>query len=254
MANKFVKLGRKALLLGCTSLLLFGSTIPAYANGDDPSSDQVVENVEVTVNTDETLTEPEPETETEVLPERVIGEDPDSAFSVPGNAQVLDDITDSGSKEFFTIQTANNKTYYIVVDRSSTTDNVYMLSTIDENDLKEFLNEEETETEAPTQSVVLPENVVTPEETEATETEEPEKEDEKGGLNTGALGSLAVLVAAGVVGAYYLKKKKAQKEADDDVNEGMEYGETYRSDDDDEEYVIEDYNYESPEADDESEE
>lgn len=252
MANKFVKLGRKAVLLGCTSLLLFGSTIPAYANGDDPSSDQVVESVEVTVNTDETLTEPEPETE--VLPERVIGEDPENAFSVPGNAQVLDDITDSGSKEFFTIQTANNNTYFIVVDRSSTTDNVYMLSTIDENDLKEFLNEEETETEAPTQAVVLPENVVTPEETEPAETEEPEIEDEKGGLNTGALGSLAVLVAAGVVGAYYLKKKKAQKEADDDENEGMEYGETYRLGDDDEEYVIEDYNYEAPESDDDSEE
>lgn len=233
MANKFVKLGRKAVLLGCTSLLLFGSTIPAYANGDDTSSDQVVESVEVTVNTDETLTEPEPETE--VLPERVIGEDPDSAFSVPGNAQVLDDITDSGSKEFFTIQTANNKTYYIVVDRSSTTDNVYMLSTIDENDLKEFLDEKETETEASTQTVVLPENIVTPEETETTETEAPEKEDEKGGLNTGAFGSLAVLAVVGVVGAYYLKKKKAQKEADDDVNEGMEYGETYHTDDDDEE-------------------
>ncbi|WP_173017988.1 hypothetical protein [Lactonifactor sp. BIOML-A7] len=54
--------------------------------------------------------------------------------------------------------------------------------------------------------------------------------------------------------SYYYKKKKAQKEADDDVNEGMEYGETYHTDDDDEEYVIEDYNYESSEADDESEE
>ena len=50
------------------------------------------------------------------------------AFSVPGNGEVLDNIKDDSSKEFYTITTANNNTYYLVIDHSSTTDNVYMLS------------------------------------------------------------------------------------------------------------------------------
>ena len=68
-------------------------------------------------------------------------DEPDSnegAFSVPGNGEVLDEIRSSSDKEFYTIQTANNTTYYLVIDHSGNTDNVYMLSLIDENDLAEL--------------------------------------------------------------------------------------------------------------------
>ena len=70
----------------------------------------------------------------------------DDAFSVDGNGEVLDNVMDEKSgKEFYTITTANNNTYYLIIDHSSSTKNVYMLSMIDENDLKEFLSEEEPE-------------------------------------------------------------------------------------------------------------
>ena len=87
-------------------------------------------------------------TETE---EPVVG-DP---FSVPGNGEVRDDITDDSSKEFLTIKTKNNNTFYIVIDRAATTNNVYMLSQIDENDLKEFLDEDQQQTLETAPSVVL---------------------------------------------------------------------------------------------------
>ena len=63
------------------------------------------------------------------------------AFTTPGNAQVQDDITEDGSKEFLTITTKNNNTFYLVIDRSASTENVYLLSQSDENDLQEFLKD-----------------------------------------------------------------------------------------------------------------
>ena len=76
-------------------------------------------------------------------------------FSVLGNGEVRDDITDDSSKEFLTIKTKNNNTFYIVIDRAATTNNVYMLSQIDENDLKEFLDEDQQQTLETAPSVVL---------------------------------------------------------------------------------------------------
>lgn len=59
-----------------------------------------------------------------------------------------DSISDSSTKEFYTIKTKNNNTYYLVIDHANNIDNVYMLSEIDENDLKQFLTEDSTKTES----------------------------------------------------------------------------------------------------------
>lgn len=80
------------------------------------------------------------------------------SFSIPGNGEVLDDKTDDGTKEFLTIQTKNGNTFFLVLDRSSNTENVYMLSMIDENDLAEFMDETQTEE---TPQVVIPETETT---------------------------------------------------------------------------------------------
>lgn len=46
-----------------------------------------------------------------------------------------------------------------MIDRSSTSQNVYLLSQVDENDLKEFVDQEkETATVTPTPQVVIDEN------------------------------------------------------------------------------------------------
>ncbi len=55
----------------------------------------------------------------------------------------MDDKENDSSKQFLTVQTKNGNTFYMVIDRSGTSENVYMMSLVDENDLAEFLDETE---------------------------------------------------------------------------------------------------------------
>ena len=48
-------------------------------------------------------------------------------FSVPGNGSLADDKSGDSTKEFLTVQTKNGNTFFLVLDRSSNKENVYML-------------------------------------------------------------------------------------------------------------------------------
>ena len=64
---------------------------------------------------------------------------PASAASVPtdGTGTVIENTTaDSSSREFFTIKTADGNVFYIVVDKTKTDDNVYLLTPVTEDSLK----------------------------------------------------------------------------------------------------------------------
>lgn len=132
-------------------------------------------------------------------------------FSVAGNGQLLDDITDDETKQFLTVQTKNGNTFFMVIDRSRNSENVYMLSLVDEYDLAEFLEEETEPMEEEKPAVVIekpqPEPVA----------DEPQQEPEKAGMNMGAVLTILVL-GAGVVGGYYyfkiLKPKRDEEEAE----------------------------------------
>lgn len=201
-----------AFVLAVTMLMSTGTTAFAYTgNVEEETSTQVeVEAEDGKEDGKEDL----------VIDEPVINRE--DAFSVPGNAQVQDDITNGASKEFLTIQTKNNQTFYVVIDRASNVDNVYMLSQIDENDLKEFLGEEENTSTIidTTPEVVIDETPSTPEQPEIEESEQTN-------ANTGALlGILAVAVVG--VGIYgYMKFIKPKKEDDDAEDEGMEIAGEY---------------------------
>ena len=113
-----------------------------------------------------------------VLPENNTTEKKEDAFTEPGNGEVQDDIQNGSSKEFLTITTKNNNTFYLVIDRSSTSQNVYLLSQVDENDLKEFVDQEkEPATVTPTPQVVIDENK-TEETDKKEEIAKPEKEED----------------------------------------------------------------------------
>lgn len=143
-----------------------------------------------------------------------------SAFSIPGNGEVQDHVTDGSSKEFLTIRTANNNTFYIVIDRASTTDNVYMLSTIDENDLQEFLTDSEKGSATGSAAVVLDEQPVTTtpvaEDTKETEVQKPASG------NKGALLGILAVALCGLAGYYYFKIYKPKKEEDEVDDENLE--------------------------------
>ncbi len=194
-----------ALLLSAS--MIFATATTAFAYVDE--------------NAEATQTEAA-ETEETVIEENTTEEE--APFSVPGNGQVQDDITNSKNKEFLTITTKNNNTFYLVIDRSATVDNVYMLSQIDENDLKEFLEEDQTGSSVVdvTPNIVIDENTNT-DQNNPTETEDLENpENEESSSNLGALIAIFAAAVLGVGGYGYMKFIKPKKDEDDGDEEGIE--------------------------------
>ena len=221
---KHRRLSKKAAAAVLASAILIGTSTTAFAYVD-PGAEQTAQSQTSETAPDDSGQEAAPDEGTSegdtVLEET---DETGTAFSTPGNAQVQDDITEDSTKEFLTITTKNNNTFYLVIDRSASTENVYMLSQIDESDLQEFLESGAViseETSVP--SVVLEENE-TSSVTPANE-EEPAAEEGQENASAGNLaGILAILLLAGAgVGAYYyfkIRKKKA--EAEEENSEGLE--------------------------------
>ena len=198
---KWKSISKKLFMMILSVMLVFSTQITAFAYTDTSAETAVPE-------------EKESETE-EVLEENHT----DDTFSVAGNGEVLDDISDDSSKEFLTITTKNNNTFYIVIDRSSTTDNVYMLSQIDENDLKEFVDTEE-EADNSGATVVLDETK-TEENTAEVVVDETEEENSDTS-NKGAMLAIIAVAAVGIAGYYYFKFRRDNQDDDDTPDEGME--------------------------------
>lgn len=180
-----------------TLLMAVGFSTPAFA---------FVDTTEVTEEPVQVIEEAEP-TEEEKIP-----------FTIAGNGEVEDNIVDDPSKEFFTVKTKGGNTFFLVIDRARNSENVYMLSMIDEYDLQEFLDDEERngKQEEETPAVVLPETK--PEPTPDVEIEEPEEES-SGGMNKILL--LVFVAALGGAGAFfyfYIYKPKPKEETPQSEN------------------------------------
>ena len=205
---KIKRMNKMLAVLFLSASMIFATGTTAFAYVDESAEASKTETVE-TEKTDK---------DTVVEENQINTEEP---FSVPGNAQVQDDITNSKNKEFLTITTKNNNTFYLIIDRSANVDNVYMLSQIDENDLQEFLEEDSSASTIVdvTPGVVIDENTHT-EQTEQPATESPEKEG-----TASNLGALVAIFAAEIlgVGAYgYIKFIKPKKDEDEGDDEGIE--------------------------------
>lgn len=209
---KWKKIRKTLAVMAVTfTCLVAGTGMTVYANVDEKAVAEA---------------EKEAEQQTEAPP--VIEEEeitPDDAFSVPGNGEVLDHITKDSSKEFYTVRTANNNTFYLVVDKAQTTQNVYMLSTIDENDLAEFLDEKEKEEPETQPSVVIPETEQPP---------EPEKEEAPKTNSMSLMVMVGMLALLGIGGFYYFKIRP-EKEEDEGESENLEVGDGLETVNEDEE-------------------
>lgn len=189
------KIRNLAAMLMMTATVLLSGTMTAYAYVDETAE-----------------TEPEP-----VIMEETPEETEAAPFSVAGNGELLDDITDDETKQFLTVQTKNGNTFFMVIDRSRNSENVYMLSLIDENDLAEFLGEDETELEEEKPAVAVEEPRLEPVQ------EEPRTEPEKGGMGMGAVLTM-ILLGAGSIGAYYyFKIWKPKREEEEAESEDLEF-------------------------------
>lgn len=140
-------------------------------------------------------------------------------FTIAGNGEVEDNIVDDSSKEFFTVKTKGGNTFFLVIDRARNSENVYMLSMIDEYDLQEFLTDEERngkENEKP--AVVLPET--TPEPKTDIEIEEPEQDD---GKLTRILAIIFVLSVVGAGAFFYFYIYRPKQSEPEVSKENLEY-------------------------------
>ena len=121
----------------------------------------------------------------------------------------------------FSFATVQGNTFYMVIDRSSTSENVYMMSLVDENDLAEFLDETEDSKTEEEQKVVIPETT-----TETTPAVEKETE-ETTQKNTGSadIWKLCTIVLAGGlgIGAVVVYLKYGRKKEDGFVSEQLEF-------------------------------
>ena len=163
-------------------------------------------------------------------------------------------------KEFYTIQTASDKVFYLIIDRDGEEEMVYFLTEITENDLlnatsdnSETLpkNSAALESAIPTEEGALPnnngeqpedtepaeenagdtENEDDTEDTESTEEPEPEEKAEPNPLVSYIL--MGALAAAFIGGAYYFKVARKKKE--DFIEDEDEDGEDEEECEDEEE-------------------
>ena len=79
----------------------------------------------------------------------------EEALTPDGNLTLIDDILQDNSyyvseeyivanKQFITVQSKNRNYFYLVIDRSGDTENVYFLNLVDEADLLALMEEADT--------------------------------------------------------------------------------------------------------------
>ena len=191
------------------------------------------------------------------------------ALTPDGNLSLIDDIQQSepyagdegvtvGNKQFITVQSKSGNYFYIVIDRSGDTENVYFLNLVDEADLMALMEDADGNStlvctckdkcaagDVDTACPICKSNMsecagkqaaATTQEPDSTAEPDTDPADGEKSGNSGLLLTVLVLAIGG--GALYwfkLRKKKPDTKGSADLDD-YDYGE----DDDDEEYEIED--------------
>lgn len=171
----------------------------------------------------------DPETEKDTEPRG------DNALTPDGQGTVVDNTTEDEGKEFFTITTANDNVFYLIVDKQRDSENVYFLNAVTEEDLLALAEPSaddgetavpdpepvctcETACEAGAVDTGCPVCVTDLERCTGTALTQPEEAPAASEQENGGTGSLVVivLVVLAVGGAgYYFKVYKPKHELDD---------------------------------------
>lgn len=229
---------RRKMTLTAMLLALFltcGYTAPVFAqSGETTEKDPVV-------TVEETGTE-ESRDETAQAAEEGEGS---GALTPEGALTLVDDLDTKATKDlqFLTVTTRDGSYYYIIIDRSGNSENVYFLNAVDTVDLMNLMNDEEKvqlEEEKTEEAVIIPEENLEQKEKEPDIDQKPEKESENQIRDAlpilGIFGGIGILILA----AYYLLKIRPKKNANS-IDEDREFY-------DDEEYENEDETEEEEET------
>ena len=198
MRKRFLSL---LLSMAMSVSLVCALSAPAYAVVAEDVNASATTEVVVESTQPVSVLEEEPEqTVTAAEPVTATEEETDSTPLTPDGNSNLQDDSKSKNKEFITIQSKNGRYYYLVIDRDRADNNAYLLSQIDEGDLKEFLEEEE---------ITEPVTTIVEQPAEKSEEEEPKEDPKHTGNNS--LTFLLLAAAAGG-GFYYFKVLKPKQE------------------------------------------
>ena len=199
------------LALIMTAGMMTAVSIPAYAQADDP----------------EPVYEPDESESADKADESRLTES-DGAFTEQGNLTITDDVSseESENMQFLTVTTRNGHTYYIVIDRNTTSQNVYFLNQVDERDLINLMSDEEIEeltgeSEEESNPIVdLFAGEATPE-----PTAEPAEEKSSGNSSSFVILLIAAIGGAGIV--FYRLKIKPKKKPQDEYRTEFEDDDEY---------------------------
>lgn len=140
-------------------------------------------------------------------------------FTPEGSGEVVDNATDGDGKEFFTITTADESVFYLVIDRQRGTENVYFLNAVTLDDLAALAENNGDELPGTPAPEPAPEPEPTPE-------PEPAPEPEQKPSAAPLLLGLAVLLLGGGAGWYfkiYRPKHAPAPEPEEDFDEPDPY-------------------------------
>lgn len=233
MVNK--KMRKVFMVLTLCLTMILGSSMNTYAYVDESAGTETEATTEAVVVEEELTADTEETTETESEEADEEAEESAGAFSEAGNLSLLDDVSADKAKnlEYMTVQTKSGAVFYLVIDKSADTENVYFLNQVDELDLMAIMDDaqkQEYESSLKEEPQEVPE---TPIEDEPT-ADESVDEEPQADLQTNNLALFGVIgvIAALVIGGYAFMKKKAKKDGAD-LDEDLEFY-------DDEEYENED--------------
>ena len=133
-----------------------------------------------------------------------------SAFTFAGTGTTVDNATSGDGVEFFTIKTDDDKVYYLVVDRNSGTDNVYLLNTVTGTDLQALAESGKINLGTPTATA--------PAEEKAESAEKQEQPQQQGVPEWLAYLIVVAIVGCGAFAYYRLKVKPEREESKVDEN------------------------------------
>ena len=233
MVNK--KMRKVFMVLTLCLTMILGSSMNAYAYVDESAGTETEATTEAVVVEEELTADTEETTETESEEADEETEESAGAFSESGNLSLLDDVGADKAKnlEYMTVQTKSGAVFYLVIDKSADTENVYFLNQVDELDLMAIMDDaqkQEYESSLKEEPQEVTETLIEDEPT----ADEPVDEEPQADLQTNnlALFGLIGVIAALIIGGYAFMKKKAKKDGAD-LDEDLEFY-------DDEEYENED--------------
>lgn len=121
----------------------------------------------------------------------------------------------STTKEFYTIQTDSDKTFYLVVDETQSGENVYLLTEVGENDLLNFVNYDGNKVDSgEVEMYSVSDGRIQKVEENEVEVVEEEKAEEPKEKKSSPLG-IALITIIGGVFVYFFKFKKKDNDMED---------------------------------------